>query len=113
MGKYDHLKKGYREAVSILREVPGVAEYADSAEVAIGRMITERRTELGYDLQQLADVSGVSFADVCVIEMGLTHHRAGLVVTPDALSKLFKALQIEGLRPMADEEAAAYAANEA
>lgn len=106
MGKYDHLKEGYKEVVSILREVPGVAEYADSAEQAMGRMITERRKELGYDLQQLADVSGVSFSDVCVIEMGLIHHRAGLVVAPDALSKLFKALHITGLRPASDEQAA-------
>ncbi|MNN86035.1 hypothetical protein D3C81_2033920 [compost metagenome] len=73
-------------------------------------MILARQLELGYDQQQLADLSGVSFDDIGTIEMGLTHHNFGFTVEPDTLTKLFKALKIVGLKPIVAEESATYTA---
>ncbi|MNB91617.1 hypothetical protein D3C75_387000 [compost metagenome] len=110
MSKYGHLNKGFTELKKMVRELPGSADYLDSAELAIGHMILRRQLELGYDQQQLADLSGVPFEDIGVIEMGLTHPNFGYTVKPDTLTKLFQTLEIVGLKPIVAEESATYTA---
>lgn len=90
----------------MVRELPGAADYLDSAELAIGQMILARQLELGFNQQQLAELANVPIEDVTVIQAGLTHPNFGYTVQPDSLSKIFKALKIVGMRPIIDEEAA-------
>lgn len=84
--EYGHLNKGYEQSLASAREIPGVAEYLDSAVLAVGHAIASRRIDLGLDLQELADKAGITISEMSAIELGLSHKGFDIQVSPDAVN---------------------------
>lgn len=102
----DDLKDDFEEAMEILRQAPGVSDYLDSREVRIGRAVTARRVERGNNPEELAAHARVTLAEVSAMELGLTHETMKAAVSPEAVQRIFQALDMAGFPPSGEEAAA-------
>ncbi|MDN4617647.1 hypothetical protein QCD85_06025 [Paenibacillus sp. PsM32] len=105
MSKYSHLNQSFDQVLAEAKKSSTLKSYLEGLEVALGDMVMNRRYELGYTQQRLAELAGISVDDISIIEGACTHWSFGLSLQDaEAFGKVFKALGIVGLTPIINSE---------
>lgn len=81
-----------------VRKIPEMADYLDSYSVAIGNLVFARRMQLGLSQSELAKLSNTSQAQISKIEAGDDS------ITAKVLNRVFRALKLQSLHPVFDNE---------
>ena len=102
MSDYKRSEHSFDNVMKSLQETPAVSDFLRRPEVLIGNMVIDQRKNLGYSVQELAELSNTTVEQINSIEFGTEY-------TPSTLGRVFKALKIVGLESIAAEEAATHA----